>query len=102
MVTTWINAAELFHGAAKSSQATANLSLVVEFLSTLRLLGLDAESARRFGLLKAELERGGKRLADADLFIAAIVLANDGVLATGNARHYRRIPGLRLEDWIRG
>ena len=38
---------------------------------------------------------------DADLMIAAIALAHDAELATGNLRHFRRFPDLPLEDWIR-
>ena len=41
------------------------------------------------------------RIADADLLIAAITLANGASLVTGNRRHYERIENLRIEDWIR-
>jgi tRNA(fMet)-specific endonuclease VapC len=101
VVTTWITAGELFYGAAKSISPGTNLPLVREFLATLETFGLDPQATERFGLMKTELERGGQRLADADLLIAAIALAKNAVLVTGNARHYSRIPGLQLEDWIR-
>ncbi len=42
----------------------------------------------------------GKRLADPDLRIAAIALANGLTLITGNLTHFARVPGLRAEDWI--
>jgi hypothetical protein len=35
-----------------------------------------------------------------DLRIASIALANDLVLVTGNVRHFRRVPGLVIEDWL--
>lgn len=101
VATTWLSAAELFYGAGKSVSPGTNLPLVRELLATLEILGLDLPAAERFGLLKAELERGGQRLADADLLIAAIALTRNAVLVTGNTRHYDRIPGLRLENWIR-
>jgi tRNA(fMet)-specific endonuclease VapC len=41
-------------------------------------------------------------LADADLLIAAITLARGASLVTGNRRHYQRIEGPGLEDWVRG
>lgn len=47
------------------------------------------------------LERQGNRVADADLFIASIALAQRATLITGNLRHYERIPDLLIEDWIR-
>jgi tRNA(fMet)-specific endonuclease VapC len=48
------------------------------------------------------LERQGQRLADGDLFIGAIAVARGATVVTGNRRHYQRIPGVAIEDWIRG
>ena len=102
VVTTWITAAELFYGAAKSNAPDNNRAVVSSFLSTLPVLGVDEASAQIFGEAKALLERQGQRLADADLFIGAIVAAQRGIVVTGNRRHYERIPGVTIEDWIRG
>ena len=99
--TTWITACELAYGAANSQQPDRNQALVVEFLSTLPILDFNLVAAELFGRHKARLCRAGNILADADLMIAAITLAQGGSLVTGNARHYERIEGLRLEDWIR-
>ena len=35
------------------------------------------------------------------LIIAATALAYDATLVTGNARHFSRFDGLRLDDWSR-
>ena len=102
VATTWITACELAYGAAKSRATKKNQTLATEFLATLPVVGLDLPAAERFGRLKAELERGGNMLADADLMIAAITQAQGASLVTGNLRHYARIAGLRVEDWIRG
>lgn len=102
IASTWITASELTYGAEKSSAPDRNLTLVTEFLGTLPILGLDLTSALEFGRCKARLERAGMRIADADLLIAAITLANGASLVTGNRRHYERIENLRIEDWIRG
>jgi predicted nucleic acid-binding protein len=32
--------------------------------------------------------------------IAAIALARDLTLVTGNVRHFQRVPGLRVENWL--
>ncbi len=100
--TTWISAAELYYGAEKSMAADENREAVGDFLATLHVFGLDSASSRRFGALKAKLERRGEGLADADLLIASISLARGAVLVTGNVRHYDRISELSIEDWIRG
>jgi hypothetical protein len=55
---------------------------------------------RRF--IYPALERAGSVLADADLMIASIAVAQDTSLVTGNRKHYDCIEGLRIEDWIRG
>jgi tRNA(fMet)-specific endonuclease VapC len=34
-----------------------------------------------------------------DLQIASIALANDLILVTGNVEEFRRVHGLRVEDW---
>ncbi|MEM9557632.1 MAG: type II toxin-antitoxin system VapC family toxin [Acidobacteriota bacterium] len=100
VVTTWITAAELSYGAAKSRDPEGNARAAAAFLSTLGILGLDQRSSFFFGQLKARLERAGQRLADADLLIAAIALAHDATVVTGNLRHFGRIDGLACSDWI--
>ncbi len=102
VATTWITACELSYGAAKSRNPDKNQILVTEFLSTLPVIGLDLPATDWFGKIKAGLEKAGNRVADADLFITAITLANSATLITGNIWHYERIDGLRIEDWIRG
>jgi len=99
VATRWITAAELSYGAAKSRAPVKNQNLVIEFLATLPVFGLNLPAAEQFGRHKAALERKGNRVADADLLIA---LARGTTLITGNTRHYERIPGLLIEDWIRG
>jgi len=101
VVTTWITVAELHYGAAKSIAPEKNRTLVRSFLGTLPVLGLDEASAQIFGEAKALLERQGQRLADADLFIGAIAASKQATVITGNKRHYSRIPGVTIEDWIR-
>jgi tRNA(fMet)-specific endonuclease VapC len=101
VVTTWITAAELHYGAAKSRAPGKNCALVKIFLGTLPVLGLDETSAQIFGEVKALLEQQGQRLADADLLIGAIASANRATVVTGNRRHYERIPGVAIEDWLR-
>ncbi len=101
MATTWITAAELYYGAAKSIAPEKNRALVTSFLATLPVLRLDETSVQVFGEAKALLERQGQRLADADLLIGAIAVVLRATVVTGNRRHYERIPGVTVENWIR-
>jgi len=101
VATTWMTACELSYGAEKSRYRDKNAPLVTSFLATLPVLGLNLAAAEHFGRTKSQLESAGQRVADADLLIAAIAMAHGATLVTGNHRHYNRIPGLSLEDWIR-
>jgi tRNA(fMet)-specific endonuclease VapC len=52
-----------------------------------------------FGVIKAALERAGRRLEDFDLAIAAHAVAHGAVLVTSNVDQMSRIADLEIEDW---
>jgi tRNA(fMet)-specific endonuclease VapC len=100
LATTAISVAELTHGAQRSERRDDNLARLEVLLSALLVLPFDESAARRFGLLKADLEATGEPLDDLDLQIASIALENNLPLLTNNARHFKRIEGLQLQNWI--
>jgi tRNA(fMet)-specific endonuclease VapC len=93
-----ITVAELYYGAYNSDRVTENLARAEFFIQQLPVLPLSNNALRRFGQLKAELRKAGQPLADFDLLIASISLAESYVLVTNNTRHYDRIPELQLEN----
>lgn len=99
-VTTAITLGELIYGAVKAQSAELG-ARVREFMRTgMPALPFDRDAAEVFGPLRAELEREGQRLDEPDLRIASISLSRDLTLVTGNVRHFARVPGLRVEDWL--
>lgn len=94
-----MTAAELFYGAEKSSKPDENRMRVERFLAVVPVLPLDENTIRTFGSVKAYLAGTGRAIPDADLLIAATALSRFQTLATGNAKHFRRVLGLRLENW---
>jgi tRNA(fMet)-specific endonuclease VapC len=60
------------------------------------------EVSRRFGSIKASLERRGQRIEDFDAAVAAHALATGTVLVTANVDHLARVEGLQVEDWSHG
>ena len=95
-----ITAAELYYGAYNSSQVTENLSRAEFFIQQLPVLPLTDNTLRRFGELKSQLRRIGQPIADFDLMIASVALTKGKIVVTNNTRHYDRIPGLQLENWV--
>ena len=64
----------------------------------LRVTGVCGVSSS--GVVKADLERRGRRLDDFDVAIAAHAVVYDGVLATANVSNFERIRGLEIEIWF--
>ena len=69
-------------------------------LDRYEVLPFDLAAARVCADIAATLATQGKPLELADLEIAAIALANNLTLITGNDRHFRRIPGLKVRNWL--
>ena len=100
--TSSITLGELFYGAHRLG-TRANLLLERldrTLLPNLPTLPFDEAAARCYGEVRAELERQGMPLGDADLRIGSIALARNLTVVTGNLSHFQRIPGLTVENWL--
>ena len=93
-------AAERLYGAAKAERSEEATAKVEEFLSLVEIVQSNMAVLKVFGQAKAILERAGLPIPDADIHIAATALCGNASLATGNLRHFSRIPGLRLQNWL--
>lgn len=101
--TSSITLGELVYGAYKLQARTDELLQQLEesLLPNLPVLPFDSAAAQHYGEVRAKLERLGMPLGDADLRIGCIALARGFTMVTGNVRHFQRIPGLTVENWIR-
>ena len=54
-----------------------------------------------FGKVKADLKKKGEIVSDSDLFIASTTISQNLTLVTNNERHFRRIDGLKIENWTK-
>ena len=93
-----ITGGELHFGVAKSG-SQRNLQALEKFLAPLDVLPFDDAAMREYGRLRHYLEGKGTSIGALDTLIAAHALALDTVLVTNNLREFKRVPGLRLENW---
>jgi predicted nucleic acid-binding protein len=95
--TSAVVVGELYKGAFRSSAVARHLENVDKrVLPALTVLSYDVAAARVYGQVRAQLESAGRPLADADLQIAATAIRHDLELVTGNVKHFKRVPGLRI------
>ena len=88
---------ELFYGAFRSHRVTQNVA-VIDALQ-FAVLEFDREDARRAGQIRALLASKGSMIGPYDVLIAGQAVARDMILVTNNTSEFRRVPGLRIEDW---
>ena len=101
LYTSSITVGEMVHGAYKSDRPRYYLDKMrLAFGSLSGILPYDETAAHHFGKQLAELERQGTPPAPLDLQLASIALANDLVVVTHNTEHFKRVKGLKVEDWL--
>lgn len=94
-----ISYGELFYGAVKSSQSEAALQRLRELLHWLPALPLPEAAAEIYGTIRFELAAKGQMIGNNDLWIAAHAVAARLTLVTNNEREFRRVRGLRIQNW---
>lgn len=99
--TTTITVGELVYGAYRSNRPDHFLSRLEERVwPNVKILPFDETSAHTYGKLRAELEKEGRSIGEPDLRIAALALAHNFTLITGNIKHFSHVADLRMENWL--
>jgi tRNA(fMet)-specific endonuclease VapC len=93
-----ITEAELRFGEARLPAAIRLKALVEEFLLRVEVLPWNSTAAQQYAEIRAILERSGKPMGNMDMLIAAHALAVGAALVTHD-RVFRRVKGLKIEDW---
>ena len=94
-----ITLAELEYGASKSSEPDRNREALEQFVSPLEIAVFDRLATSVYGKIRALLEKRGRPIGSMDLLIAAHALSLNVRLVTNNMREFKRVPGLRVENW---
>lgn len=95
-----ITVSELYYGVYKSSKQEQNLLSLNNFLSPFNIIEFDIECALAYGNIRAELENKGQIIGYMDMLIASCSLAKNFTLITNNIKEFKRIKGLKVENWI--
>lgn len=96
-VITWL---ELRQGAENSQQRAKTHAKLDLFLAPLRVVSFDRQAAHFGARIRARLRRLGRPIGDFDSLIAAHAIALDLTLVTNNLDEFRRVEGLRYENWV--
>jgi len=93
-----ITMSELLHGALRATGAfrSRRCAFVEHLLAGLQAIPISESVARSHAATWAELAERGEPIGAHDLWIAATALAHGHGVATGNAAHFDRVPGLRV------
>lgn len=96
-----ITRAEMRYGQALMAADDKRRRGIDLLLGQLPTLPWTATAADRYGDIQSQFKKQGTPIGEMDTQIAAHALAENLVLVTHNTKHFDRVPGLRLEDWMR-
>jgi len=99
-VLSVITYGELIYGVEKSQfreQATKQLT---ELEGLIPVMELPLQAGQFYGAIRAALEAKGETIGNNDLWIAAHAKAAGLTLVTNNEREFRRIQGLKIQNWV--
>jgi len=90
---------ELAYGAAKSVDRARAAKGFEWAMRIMPILPLPPDAGEQYGQLLVDLERRGNIIGGNDLWIAAHALAENLILVTNNKREFKRVKGLKVENW---
>ena len=93
-----VTEAELRFGVARRPEAATLRKVVEEVLLRVELLPWNSDAAQNYARIRAALETEGEPMGNLDLMIAAQAVAAEAVLVTHDSV-FRRVQGLKVEDW---
>ena len=90
---------ELEVGILKSHGSSQKSKQWSTFIDSCQIVGFDTKEAKSAAKIRVDLEKKGKPIGPIDVLIAATAVANNLTLVTHNTKEFKRVAGLKLEDW---
>lgn len=94
-----ITLAELRFGADRK-RARKLHGLIDVFAASIEVVPFDEAAAAEFGKIGSLLAERGTPIGEFDVLIAAHAVALRCTLVTNSTRHFSKVPGLSLENWL--
>ena len=83
----------------KRSEKT-DRQIIDVFVSELVVHSWNEQAAEIYAEIRHNLQRSGKLIGAMDMLIAAHAQSLEATLITNNTKHFERIPGLSVENWV--
>lgn len=93
-----ITIAELYFGAVKSGHYEQKVKDVDVIAGNFKVIPI-SQCLSLYAKLRAQLQSEGLKIGDMDIFIGATSIAKNLVMVTGNISHFKRLDGIKLENW---
>lgn len=98
---TWLSVYEFFKGIFVSGKIEEE-KFLQDIVDSAIIMEETYESTKIGGEIYASLKKVGNLINDADILIASIVKNHNAVLITNNEEHFKRVEGLKFENWLKG
>ncbi len=90
---------ELVYGCHRSQRGVENLARVRRLAELYPLVDVTRAVMDSFAEMKAALSASGTPVDDFDLVIGCTAVTLNCAVVTNNARHFEKIPGLKVVNW---
>ena len=95
-----VTLAELLFGVRLSSKPKQNRETLSAFARHVSVLAWTEDAAEEYADIRLHLQKKGQMIGANDLMIAAHARSAGAVVVTNNEREFRRVPGLKVQNWV--
>jgi tRNA(fMet)-specific endonuclease VapC len=74
--------------------------IIQEIISRVNLVSVGEKEALAAGDILADLRKSGQTIGLEDVLIAASAMTHQFGVVTANVRHFNRVKGLQVENWL--
>jgi tRNA(fMet)-specific endonuclease VapC len=84
----------------KAINSTSKLKTFQELIEKFEIEDINKNTMDRASDIYANLKKQGTLIEDADILLAATAMEKGLVLVTDNTAHFKRIKGLKIDNWL--